>query len=75
MKKSMIHAGGDEIAKKVHEQLMGLSAQVSGAVADAVALSMIAGAAAAYRELSPAAPHEQAQLLQKAVGAEARSRH
>ena len=68
MKIDLIRAGGDAIAEKVREQLLGLSVEISGPVADAVALSMIAGAAAAYRELSVSDPHVQAQHLQAALG-------
>ena len=67
MSQTLIDAGVDLIAAKVHEQLLILREQVSGAVADAVALSVISGAAAAFRELSREAFDVQDKLIVEAA--------
>lgn len=67
MSDNLIQAGGDVIAEKVREQLLTLSDQVSEEVAHAVALSVIAGAAAAFRQLSVKAPDLKEKLIVGAI--------
>lgn len=69
MSDNLIQAGGDVIAEKVREQLLSLSDQVSEEVAYAVALSVITGAAAAFRQLCEKAPDLKERLIVGAINA------